>query len=85
MTYWSLFGEGEELGRIQSLPLNIFIANWSALIIVLSFIFTRLFTNIRTHDLARAKSYLLTGFIIIILYLFRNQVGDFLLQQFQQL
>ena len=84
LTYWSLFGEGEESARIQSLPLNIFIANWSALIIVLSFIFIGLFTNIKTHDLGRAKSYLLTGFVVIALYIFRNQIIDLLIQQFQQ-
>ncbi|RYE21830.1 MAG: hypothetical protein EOP45_09085 [Sphingobacteriaceae bacterium] len=83
MAYWSFLGEGAESGRIESLPLNIFIANWSALIIVLSFIFIGLFANIRTRNLAWAKSYLLTGFIIIALYSFKNQIGDFLLHQFQ--
>ena len=83
LTYWSLFGEGAESERIESLPFNVFIANWSALILVLSFIFTRLYTNIKTHNLARVKSYLLTSFMIIVLYLFRNQIGNFLLYQFQ--
>lgn len=80
-TYWSLFGEGAESDCIESLPVNLFITNWSALIIVLIFILIGLYRNIKLYKLARAKSYLLTSFIIIIIYLLRNQILTLLFQQ----
>jgi hypothetical protein len=79
LTYWMLFGEGAESERIESLPINIFFGNWSALFMVLIFIFIRLYANLRIYNLVRAKSYLLTGIIIVTTYLFRNQILDFLL------
>lgn len=33
--YWMAFGEGEFSRQIESLPVNIFIGNWGALMVVL--------------------------------------------------
>ncbi|GEO02523.1 hypothetical protein AAE02nite_01870 [Adhaeribacter aerolatus] len=81
--YWFSFGEGESAARIASLPLNTFILNWAALIVVLIITFGRLKTNVKRDNLSKAKSYLLTGIIITGLYFFRLVIGESLINLFQ--
>jgi hypothetical protein len=62
--YWLAFGEGVQTVTIEGLPINIFIGNWGALIITL---------------FCYAKSYLITIIIVFILYLFRLQMGNLMI------
>jgi len=80
--YWIAFGEGESAAHIESLPFNTFILNWASLIVVVIITFTEFIRNSK-RDLSKAKSYLLNGIIITCLYLFRFEIGEFLIYIFQ--
>lgn len=77
--YWMAFGEGAESSMIDSLPINIFIGNWGALILVLFTCTIALFINVKRQNFIYAKSYLITMVIVPILYLFRLQIGNLLI------
>lgn len=74
--YWMSFGEGAESERIESLPVNIFIGNWGALIVVLLACVTGIYFQLNRNLYSQAKSFLLTGILLIVIYLFRFQIGD---------
>jgi len=80
IVFWMALGESAESDRIASLPLNMFMEEWAALIltILLCAIFTLI--NLKKLNFQRAKSYLLATVIISILYLFRTHIGDFLFE-----
>lgn len=80
--YWMAFGEGESAAQIEKLPLNRFILNWASLIVVLIIAILGLFRN-SSRNLSKAKSYLVNGVIITCLYLFRFEIGEFLIHIFQ--
>lgn len=81
--FWMILGESSESDRIASLSFNMFIGEWGALIltILLCIIFTII--SLEKLSFQKAKSYLLTGVMISILYLFRIPIGDFLIEVFQ--
>lgn len=79
ITYWLAFGEGAESARIESLPINIFIGNWGALILMLFVYAIPLAVNFKQKNFQYAKSYLITIIIVSILYLFRLQIGNLII------
>lgn len=74
LVFWGLFGSGAASARIEELPINTFIGEWAALIIVLMISLTGIFINLKQQDLGRAKSHLLTAAIIIGLYMLRKPI-----------
>ena len=76
IVYWLAFGEGAESARIESLPINIFIGNWGALILVLAGSTIALIFNSRRQNFSHAKSYLLAIVVVFVLYLFRLQIEN---------
>lgn len=79
LVYWMMFGEGAESSRIAELPLNAFIANWGALIMVLIVSLILGLKHAWKGTLSYAKSYFITMLVLIILYFFRLPIGDFVL------
>jgi len=79
IAYWLAFGEGEESARIESLPINTFIGNWGALILILFVCTISLAVNFKQKNFQYAKSYLITSIIVFILYLFRLQIGNLII------
>jgi len=82
IAYWSAFGEGEESSRIDNLGINILIQNWGALIFVLFACAISLAVNFKREKFHYAKSYLITMMIVVVLYLIRLQIGNFLIEIF---
>jgi hypothetical protein len=78
IAYWLAFGEGAEFARIESLPINIFIGNWGALILVLASSTIALIFNALRQNFSHAKSYLLAILVVFVLYLFRLQIENLL-------
>jgi len=76
-------GESAESDRIASLPFNMFIREWGALVLIIFLSIILTFINVKKLNFRRAKSYLLAGVTISILYLFRIQIGVFLIEIFQ--
>lgn len=79
LIYWFSFGEGEAAAQIESKPINIFTGDWCALISVLIAFIPLVLKNFRLGRFSRSKSYLITAPILVILYLFRFQIGEFFL------
>ena len=69
--------------QIENLPNNIFILNWAALMVVLMIAYLKLIKYTKEQELRKAKSYLVTALILIGMYLFRFQIGNFLIELFQ--
>lgn len=80
LIYWSALGEGAESARIEALPINLFIGEWAALIFIVLALFILIWINLKKDRTDKAKSFLLTLFILIILYLFRNPIIDLLIE-----
>jgi len=68
---------------IERRPINIFIEDWGALILLLIFCAIGVIKNLRVNDFGHAKSYIITGLVIMGLYMFRFQIGDLLIGLFQ--
>lgn len=81
--FWMSLGESAESDRLASLPLNMFIGEWGALVFTILLCVIFILINFKKLNFRRAKSYLLTGVIILILYLFRVHIGGFLIEVFQ--
>src|SRR5688572_7564986 len=81
--YWFAFGEGEIAAQIESLTINTIILNWGALIIALTISTFSLIKNLKVGSFSKAKSYLLSAPILIALYFFRFNIGEFLIDLFQ--
>ncbi|RZJ77969.1 MAG: hypothetical protein EOO47_15270 [Flavobacterium sp.] len=82
LIYWSAFGEGAEAARIDELPINVFIENYGALIIVLILCLFRIFNNYKRQRLSCAKSYLLTFILISVLYIFKIPIAELIIGAF---
>jgi len=76
IVYWLAFGEGAESARIENLPINIFIGNWGALILVLASSTIALIFNTLRQNFSHAKSYLLAIVVVFVLYLIRLQIEN---------
>jgi len=72
--FWSVYGESASADRIASLPIFIFIGEWSPLIIAFSFLGFGLWLGIKGNNFSRAKSYLLTDLMLLPIYMFRDPV-----------
>lgn len=77
IAFFILFGEGQRSSVIESLPINMFIGNWGAVILVLLICAISLVVNLRQKNFEYTKSYLITMVIVFLLYLFRFQIGTF--------
>lgn len=75
LIYWSILGEGAGGDRIAEEPLNAFLFQYGALIIALLIIAILTGLSIGNKDFARAKSYVITGLIVTILYLFKEPIA----------
>jgi succinate dehydrogenase hydrophobic anchor subunit len=78
LTYWFIYGEGEVAAKVVEQPANVFLQDWGALIIAVFFYFIGLFNALRFSRPSKAKSYALVGLILIVIYPFRREIGDFL-------
>lgn len=78
--YFFRYGSGASASKISELPLHIFIENWFALIITVAILFLLLIRNIKMERLGYAKSYVLVIIAITILYLFKNPIGNTLIE-----
>lgn len=78
--YWSVYGEGAESARIETLAINLFIGEWGALIFITSILIILIAINLKRHKIDIAKSFLLTIFILLPLYFFRNPIIDLLIE-----
>lgn len=72
--YWTSFGEGSVSEEIESLPVNIFIGNWGALIAVLLACAIGMYWQLKKNLYGQGKSFLLTGIILTAIYFFRDQI-----------
>ena len=79
--FWMVLGESAESDRIASLPFNVFLEEWLALILVLFSCLALFSINWYKSNLQRAKSYVLTAVIISICYLLRHQVAGFIIER----
>ncbi|MFW0717345.1 hypothetical protein [Pedobacter sp. N23S346] len=78
--YWGAYGEGAESARIEALPINVFIGEWGAIIFIILTLIILMGINLKKHKIERTKSFLLTLFIIVPLYFFRNPIIDLLIE-----
>ncbi|SDG21412.1 hypothetical protein SAMN04488121_103842 [Chitinophaga filiformis] len=79
LIYWMILGEGAEATRIEDLPLNAFIANWGALMVVLIVSSIIGLRHTWKGTFSCAKSYFITMLILIVLYFFRVPTWNFVL------
>ncbi len=82
VVYWMSFGEGAVSEQIESLPVNIFIGNWGALIVVLVACAIGMYWQLNKNLYSRAKSFLLVGILLAVIYLFRVQIGNLVISVF---
>jgi len=79
LIYWTILGESAGASRIEELPLNTFIANWGALMMVLIVSLMLGLKHACKGRFSYAKSYFITMLILILLYFFRLQIGNSIL------
>lgn len=82
LTYWGLFGEGEMASRITDRPLNSFINEFGALTLVLCICGILAFLTYKKGKTSKTKSYVLTGILISIMFIFRVEIGNFIIELF---
>ena len=83
LIFWSVYGSGASADRIEKLPTMIFVGEWLPLIIALLFLGFGFYRNIAKHSLSNAKSYLLASILLILLYLLRIPILNFMFTIFQ--
>jgi Sec-independent protein secretion pathway component TatC len=76
LIFWSILGEGAGGDRIAEEPLNAFLFQYGALIIALLIIAILTGLNIKKTDFSKAKSYIIVGIVLIMLYLFKEAILD---------
>jgi hypothetical protein len=81
--YWMAFGEGEASSRIDEMPLNIFIQNWGALIVILVIFLVAWIYNIKKQEFRSAKSYMIAAVILSGIYLFRISIAGLFIEFLQ--
>lgn len=69
LIYFYNYGGGASSAGITNLLIHKFIVEWGALVFVLLTSLSCVYTNLKQQDLRRAKSHLLTAFIVTVLYL----------------
>jgi len=69
--FWSVYGESASADRIASLPIFIFIGEWSPLIIAFIFLWIGLWISIKRNNFSNAKSYLLISLVLFPFYMLR--------------
>ncbi|WP_133228580.1 hypothetical protein [Sphingobacterium corticibacter] len=79
LAYWGLFGEGEAAANIMDRPLNSFILEFCALTLTLCIYAALAFMSFRNEKFNKAKSYILAVILIFVIYMFRFEVGNALI------
>ncbi len=82
LIYWAIYGEGAISQKIAEQPIHMFLGEWGALLVALilcGIFFLRAF-RLRPE---RAKSYFLVGGLLLFIYPFRQEIGDFIFNIFQ--
>jgi len=74
IAFWIIYGEGQSAGRVEQLPIDIFIGEWIPLIFVLTITGFNIYINILKRDLARVKTHLFGAIAVTVLYLFRFHI-----------
>jgi ABC-type Fe3+ transport system permease subunit len=82
LTYWGLYGEGEMASRIIDRPFNSFIIEFGALTLALCICGILAFLSYRKRKISKTKSYVLTGVLLSIMFIFRLEIGDFIIELF---
>ena len=82
LTYWGLFGEGEMASRITDRPLNFFIIEFGAMTLVLCICGILAFLTYKKGKISKTKSYILTGILLSIMFIFRFEIGNFIINLF---
>ena len=82
LIYWGLFGEGEMASRIMAIPLNSFIIEFGALPLILFICGILALLSFQNEKISKTKSYILTGILISIMFTFRIEIGDFIIELF---
>lgn len=81
--FWNIYGSGTSADRIGELPIMIFVGEWLALIIALLFLSFGFYRNRAKHNLPNGKSYLLASILLVLLYLLRGPILNFMFTVFQ--
>lgn len=82
LTYWGLFGEGQIASRVMDKPLNSFIIEFGALTLVLVICGILAFMTYKNGRISKTKSFILTGILISVLFMFRVELGNFIIELF---
>ena len=82
LIYWTLYGEGETSAKVAEQPFNAFIYEWGALIIALCLCGICFYRTLRHRKFDRAKSYFLVAMLLLIIYTFRQEIGDYFVALF---
>ena len=82
LTYWSLYGEGETALKIMDTPLNSFIIDFGTLTFVLLICGILAFLTFRKGKASKSKSFILTGILISVMFMFRIEMGNFIIDLF---
>lgn len=81
--FWNIYGSGASADRIGRLPAMTFVGEWLPLIIALMFLGFGFYRNTAKHSLSNAKSYLLVSILLLLLYLLRIPILNFMFTVFQ--
>ncbi|RWY57244.1 hypothetical protein [Mucilaginibacter gilvus] len=83
LIYWAIVGEGSVGDGITSTPLNTFLINYLALIIgiILAAVFGYL--HLKSGEFSKAKSYVIAGAFVILIYFFKEPIFNFIFYTFQ--
>ncbi|MEO7214065.1 hypothetical protein [Mucilaginibacter sp.] len=83
LTYWAIVGEGSVEDGITSSPLNTFFIKYLALIagIIAAVIFS--YFHVKNANFSKAKSYIIAGIFIIVLYTVKEYIFNIIFDTFQ--
>lgn len=82
LIHWTLYGEGEISARVSEQPVNVFIYEWGALVIALCLCGICFYRALQHRKPDRAKSYFLAAILLLVVYIFRQEIGDFIFELF---
>jgi TRAP-type C4-dicarboxylate transport system permease small subunit len=83
LIYWAIVGEGSVGDGITSSPLNTFIINYLALIIGIVLAAVIFYLHIKNNNFSKAKSYVIAGAFVILIYPFKEKILDLIFYTFQ--
>jgi hypothetical protein len=74
LIFWSIYGPSGTSHRIGSLPASVYVGRFAPLLVVLFISACGFHISKRKHDLGTAKSHLLAGLALIVLFLLRTYI-----------